>query len=174
MKRATAIAASLVAGATMALAGLAQAQMGPGYGMGTGMGPGYGMGPELRQAPGTGPFSNSVDPVAVADARLAALHAQFGITAAQEAAWQAFADAVRLQARDMDTMMDALWQGSGTAADRLVQRAQAMQQRAAGLMGIAVAFQALYGVLTPDQRALADARFGPAPAWGPGFGPFPG
>ncbi|MDE2003061.1 MAG: Spy/CpxP family protein refolding chaperone [Betaproteobacteria bacterium] len=126
MKKIYAVAVGMVAGAALAVAAVTYAQpfggMGPGAGSGTGMGPGlaHGMGP------GHGPMAH-VDPSTMAESRLADLKAQLKITAEQDTAWQAFADAAKQQATGMQAMRAQMQAGSGTAPERMAQRASAMR-----------------------------------------------
>jgi Spy/CpxP family protein refolding chaperone len=161
MKRTHSLIAGVVAGVALAVAGATYAQ--PFGGMGYGHGPGMGMGH------GHGPMAG-VDPAAVADARLSDLKAQLKITTAQEAAWQAFAAEAKQQAASMQAMRAQMQASAGTAPEQMGQRATAMQQRAAGMATMANAFGALYAVLTPEQKAIADQHVGTMGNRGMGFG----
>ena len=165
MKKIYGVAAGLVAGVALAVAAVTHAQ--PFGGMGQGFGHGMGMGP------GHGPMAN-VDPSAMVDSRMANLKTQLKITAEQETAWQAFADAAKQQATGMQAMRAQMQTGSGTAPERMAQRASAMQQRAAGMTTMTKAFDALYGVLTPEQKTIADQHFGTMGPRAMRFGPHAG
>ncbi len=151
MKRIHSVFAGVAAGVALALAGVTYAQpfggMGPGFGSGMGMGPGYGM-----MAGG--------DPATVIESRLTDLKALLKITATQESAWQAFTAAAKQQASDMQAMRAQMQQAGGTAPERMGQRATAMQQRAQAMATMTNAFNALYAVLTPEQKTIADQHFG--------------
>ncbi len=121
--------------------------MGPGYGPGMGMGPGH------------GPMAGA-DAAAMIDSRLVDMKAQLGITATQESAWQAFTAAAKQQATEIQSMRAQMQQGTGTAPERMAQRATLMQQHAQAMATMTNAFNALYAVLTPEQRSVADQRFG--------------
>jgi periplasmic protein CpxP/Spy len=161
MKRTHSLIAGVIAGVALAAAAAADAQ--PYGGMGYGHGPGMGMGS------GHGPMAG-FDPAARADARLTDLKAQLKITPAQESAWQAFAAEAKQQAASMQAMRAQMQTTAGTGPDRMGQRATAMQQRAAGMATMANAFGALYAVLTPEQKAIADQHVGPMGHGGRGFG----
>ena len=163
MKRTHSLIAGVVAGVALAVAAATFAQ--PYGGMGYGHGPGMGMG----MWAGHGPMAG-FDPVARADARLGDLKAQLKITPAQEAAWQAFAAEAKQQAASMQAMRAQMQASAGTAPDQMGQRATAMQQRAAGMATMANAFGALYAVLTPEQKALADQHVGTMGHGATGFG----
>ena len=151
MKKIHTVMAGLIAGVSLAVATASFAQ--PfGGGMGHG-GPGMGMGP------GHGPMAAG-DPAAMVDARLAAMKTQLQITAAQEAAWAAFAAAARQQATAMQALHTQMQQGTGTAPERMAQRAAAMQQRSAGMAAMSTVFASLYAVLTPEQKAFVDQHAG--------------
>jgi protein CpxP len=160
MKKIYAVAAGVVAGVALAVAAVTHAQP---FG---GMGPGFAHG----MGPGHGPMGN-VDPSTMADTRLADLKAQLTITPAQESAWQAFADAAKQQASGMQGLRAQMQAGSATAPERMAQRASAMQQRAAGMTTMTKAFDALYGVLTPEQKTIADQHFGTMGPRAMRFGP---
>jgi len=161
MKRTHSLIAGAVAGVALALATATYAQPygGMGYGHYPGMGRGFGHGPMA-----------GFDPVAFADARLGDLKAQLKITTAQEAAWQTFATEARQQAASMQAMRAQMQTTPGTAPERMGQHATAMQQHAAGMATMTNAFGALYAVLTPEQKVIADQRVGSMGHYGIGFG----
>ena len=153
MKRIHTVVAAVAATLTLAVAAVTYAQ--PFGGMGPGYGPGMGMG----MGPGHGAMAG-VDPAAMIDSRLADMKAQLKITSGQESAWQAFTTAAKQQATDMQAMRGQMQQGTGTAPERMAQRATVMQQRAQAMTTMTNAFNGLYAVLTPEQRSLADQHFG--------------
>ena len=161
MKRTHSLIAGVVAGVALAVAAAAYAQ--PYGGMGYGHGPGMGMGP------GHGPMAG-FDPTAAAETRLSDLKAQLKITPTQEGAWQAFVAAAKQQAASMQAMRAQMQTSAGTGPEQMGQRATAMQQRAAGMATMANAFGALYAVLAPDQKAIADQHVGSMGHFGMGFG----
>jgi Spy/CpxP family protein refolding chaperone len=163
MKKTPPLILGAVAGVALAVAAATYAQ--PYGGMGHGFGPGMGMGP------GHGPMAG-VDPTAMAEAHLTDLKAQLKINAAQETAWQAFAAQAKLQAASMQALRAQMQAGTGTAPERMGQQTAAMQQRAAGMATMTNAFGALYAVLTPEQKAIADQNVGMMGHRGMrGFGP---
>lgn len=91
-------------------------------------------------------------------ALLAVLHQRLAITAAQEPAWKAFDDAVMAQASDVDA---GLGQAAGvhSAVDALNLQATVLRQQADDAAAVAHTFAALYALLTPAQRAVADDYF---------------
>ena len=95
---------------------------------------------------------------AVARALLGVLHQRLGITAAQEPAWQAFADAVATQAGDADTGL-AQAGALNNAVDALNLQASVLRKQADDAAAVARTFTALYAVLTPAQRAITDSYF---------------
>jgi Spy/CpxP family protein refolding chaperone len=165
MKRTHTLLAGLVAGVSLAIATATLAQpcggMGQGYGPGMGMGQGYGPGMGQGHGPmaGRGPMAG-VDRAAMAESRLADLKTQLKITSAQEAAWQTFAAQAKQQAATRQAMHAQMQESTGTAPERMGQRATAMQQRAAGMATMTNAFNALYAVLTPEQKTIADQSVG--------------
>lgn len=117
------------------------------------------------------------DPSARADAHLADLKKQLNITGAQESQWQPFADAVKQQAQGMVAMRASMQSTAGTMPERMDQRLAFTKQRVAAMETVNGAAKQLYGVLTPEQKAVFDqagpgAGFGPGRGFGPGhFGP---
>ena len=101
------------------------------------------------------------DPSAMADARNAYLKSELKITPAQESAWKAFADQAKQQAEAMQAWRSTV-QGSAqaTAPERLELRNQIMKKRQEQMEKGTAAFKDLYAALTPEQKALADQRFG--------------
>jgi len=151
MKRTHTLFAGVVVGVALAAAAATYAQ--PYGGMGQGVGPGMGMGP------GHGPMAG-IDPAAMAETHLSNLKTQLKITSAQEGAWQTFATQAKAQAASMQTMRAQMQQETGTAPERMGQRTAAMQQRAAGMATMTNAFSALYAVLSPEQKTVADQNVG--------------
>ena len=129
-----------------------------GYGMGPGMmggnGPGYGMGPGMM-----GVWGN-------ADEGLAALKSELAITDKQDAAWQAFANNAKKHQETRQTWFAKMHEarGAGSAPELLAQQTELMKQRQAEMEANAAALKDVYATLTPEQKAIADQRFG-------GFGP---
>jgi Spy/CpxP family protein refolding chaperone len=110
-----------------------------------------------------------VDHLVMAESHLSDLKAQLNITAAQETAWQAFAAQAKQQAANMQAMRAQMQQPAGTAPERMAQHTAAMQQRAAAMTAMTAAFNALYAVLTPEQKAIADQNVGMMGHRGMGF-----
>lgn len=138
--------------------------MGPGmmgYG-GTGPGMmGYGMGPGMMGYHMMGPgMMMSYGPMM--QGQLTYLKAELGITDAQNAAWQAYVDAVQARSTTMQamhaTMMQA-WQ-SGTALERMDAHLNAMQSMLDSMKAIKPATEALYKLLTDEQKKKADLLLG--------------
>jgi len=82
----------------------------------------------------------------------------------QEAAWTAFAGAVKQQKAEMvSAMQTRKLHASGTQAqqftpDCIGEHARLMKQRVAGMESVAAAIKQLYGALTPQQKEILDAR----------------
>ena len=133
---------------------------GPGYGMGSGMmgsyGPGYGMGPQAM----FNAYSGN------AEEGLAALKAELGITAQQDVAWQAFTNNAKQQNENRQAWLAKMHEArsAGAAPELLAQQTELMKQRQTEMEANATALKNLYAALTPEQKAIADQRFG-------GFGP---
>ena len=103
-----------------------------------------------------------VDPMAMADARMSDMKSVLKITPAQEPAWQGFAATAKQQAMSMQAARAQLLESAGTAPDQMALRTQMMQQRTASMATMTNALNALYSVLTPEQKAIADQNFGMA------------
>jgi Spy/CpxP family protein refolding chaperone len=132
-----------------------------GYGMGPGMmggyGPGNGMGPGMM-----GGYGN-------ADEGLAALKSELGITDKQDSAWQAFASNAKKQQETRQAWFAKMHEArsAGSAPELLAQQTELMKQRQVEMEANAAALKNLYAALTPEQKAIADQRFG---GFGPGYG----
>ncbi|MGB3809783.1 MAG: Spy/CpxP family protein refolding chaperone [Parvibaculum sp.] len=138
--------------------------MGQGWGNGM-MGRGQGYGPGMmRQGYDGGPMggcgmmgggSNSY-----VDGRIAFLEAELKITAAQKAAWTEYADALRSNSQIMASMhkqmAEAFRKDERSAMKFLDFHIQAMKSRIAALEALKPATEALYKVLTEEQRKKAD------------------
>lgn len=59
----------------------------------------------------------------------------------------------------------------GPTPDRMALRTEFMKQRVAGMESLNAAMKDLYALLTPEQKALADQRFGHAGGPRMHFGP---
>lgn len=173
MKTSTKIIATAATAIALGAGGLVFAQQGQGHmgrmgqggqggqmgQMGTGMGMGMGM-----QGGGPGGMRGTQSATDVT-ARLATVKAELQITAAQEAAWQKFEGVVRQQADARQAMrgaMQARMQDPKAAAevDHAAQRESMMKVREAHQAERDAARQALYAVLSPEQKALADQKLG--------------
>jgi len=164
MKTSTKIIATAAAAIALGAGGLVFAQQGQGHmgnmgrmGQGGQMGAGMGM-----QGGGHGGMRGAESTADVA-ARLAAVKAELKITTAQEAAWQKFEGVVRQQADTRQAMrgaMQARMQDPKAAAevDHATQRESMMKLREASQAERDAARQALYAVLSPEQKALADQK----------------
>ena len=143
---------------------------GPGFGMGPGMmggyGPGFGMGPGMMGGYGPG---FGMHAWGYADEGLAALKSELGITDKQDGAWQAFAKNAKQQQEGRQAWFSKLQEtrSAGSAPERLAQQTEFMKQRQTDMEASAKALKDLYAALTPEQKAIADQRFG---GFGPGYG----
>jgi hypothetical protein len=191
MKRVTKIAIGVGTALTLGLATAMVSAQPYGNGPGWGMGPGPGYGPGAGMARGMGPMGGGpmgmgpmgygpmrqgigpqafTNPGAFAESRLAGLKAELKITAAQEPAWNAFANQAKQQAEAMQALMTSV-QGSAqaTAPERMELNNQIMKKRQEQMEKGTSAFKDLYAVLSPEQKALADQGFGPGMMRGRGW-----
>ena len=165
-------AAGLIAIASLSIALPASAQkggMGPGMmngqGFGPGMmGPGYGPGMMGNYGPGMMGGCGVMGATAegqtstFAAGRIAFLKAELGITDAQKAAWDAYADKIKSNLSNMQGMrqtMKAVFDAK-TPADRLDAQIAAMDSRVSALKEIKPALAKLYDALSSDQKKKAD------------------
>ena len=146
--------------------------MGPGHGMGWSGGPGYGMhgygmGPGFGMGPGYGRGMFNADPGAVEEG-FTGLKSELAITDKQETAWQAFVNNAKKQTENRQAWFEKMREAraAGSAPELLAQQTEIMKQRQAELESSATALKNLYAVLTPEQKAIADQRFG---GFGPGY-----
>lgn len=143
--------------------------MGPGAGMGYGM-HGYGMGPGAGMGYGMHGYGMGfgANPEA-AEYRLDGLKAELGITAQQEPAWQAFVKSVkqREESRSAWFAKQREAQVAGSLPERLAQRDEFFKQQQAERQASTAALKEFYAALSPEQKAIADQRFG---GFGPGYG----
>jgi periplasmic protein CpxP/Spy len=95
------------------------------------------------------------------DQRIKELHTKLQITAAQEPAWQKFAQTMRDNAREMDqafeTRVDQMQ--SMNAMDNMKSYAQISQQHAQDVQALLPPFEALYGSMSESQKHTADQVF---------------
>jgi hypothetical protein len=151
---------------------------GPGYGMGYGMhgyGPGYG--PQgYGMGPGWGMHGYGMGPQGMfggypggAEERLTELKSELGITAKQEATWQAFAKSAKQRDESREAWFAKMREAraAGSLPERLAQQDEAFKQHQAERQAMTSALKKLYAALTPEQKAIADQRLG---GFGPGYG----
>lgn len=159
-----------IATASALVIGAAGAVFAHGYGYGYGDGPGWGGhhsmmgGPTGMHGPFGGPGRMGGGfPMAAGAQDVDQLKASLGITADQEAAWTAYADAVAGKAELRNTHRAARFGGSPITAD---QRLEFRQQGAAQMQKLVDATRDLYAALTPAQKAEAGNLLGPrCAAW---------
>lgn len=170
MKTSTKLLTLAAAALALGAGGLVFAQAGQGPYGGMGMHQGMGMhdGAQGGMRSGMGAGMRGAGQPADAAARLAAAKTELKITAAQEPAWQAFETVVRQQAEArlaLRTAQQARLQDPAAAAtiDHAAQREAMLKLRDSDQAARDTARQALYAVLSPEQKALADQRMGAGP-----------
>jgi hypothetical protein len=97
-------------------------------------------------------------PIENADKQIAAMHAKLKITAAQDPQWEAYVKAQRDAAEQMSELIAKreATASSSNAVDDFKAYAKIAQAHADGLKNVIPAFEALYGVLSDDQKKIAD------------------
>ena len=146
--------------------------MGPGAGMGYGMGPGAGMGYGMHgYGMGFGGYPGA------AEDRLAGLKSELGIAASQEPAWQEFVKSAKQRDESRQAWFDKMREAraAGTLPELLAQQDEVFKQHQAERQATTSALKELYAALTPEQKVVADQRFGGfGPGYGAGYGRGPG
>jgi hypothetical protein len=99
--------------------------------------------------------------MAQVEKRIAALHSQLHITAAQQAQWDQFAQVMRDNASAFGQAMEdrAGKAKSMSAVDSLQSYAELAAMHAQNVQKLATAFQTLYGTLSDEQMKAADVAF---------------
>ena len=100
--------------------------------------------------------------VPMMEARLAYIKADLEITEAQTAAWDAYANAVRARHAAKESMHPDMMKAkeSGSALERMDARIKAMETMVDSLKTLKPATEALYAVLTDEQKKKADQMLG--------------
>ncbi len=95
------------------------------------------------------------------EARIKQLHAQLGITPAEQAQWEQFAQTMRDNAREMDQVV--MQRAQQFPSMNAVQDMQSYEEIAAAhvqhLQKLIPAFQSLYDSMSPEQKSRADEVF---------------
>ena len=157
---------------------------GPGYGMGYGMhgygtGPGWGM-HGYGTGPGWGMHGDAMGPLGsfgpcagTAEERLSALKSDLRLSSDQETAWQGFVKSVKQREESREAWFAKLREAhaAGSLPELLERQDEMIKQHQAERQASIAALKALYAVLTPEQRSIADWQLsGFAPGYGAGYG----
>jgi LTXXQ motif family protein len=128
--------------------------------MGGMMGPG--MGGMMGMMMGGGPMMGMMGAGPMMEARLAYQKAELGITDAQTAAWDNYVVAFRARGAAMQSMHADMMQimQTGNAMARLDAHINAMEAMVDSLKALKPATEALYAVLSDEQKAKADQLLG--------------
>jgi len=96
------------------------------------------------------------------EARLAYIKADLAITEAQTAAWDGYADAVRARRSTTETKREEMMKAKegGSALQRMDARIKAMEAKLDGLKVLKAPTEALYAVLSDEQKKKADELLG--------------
>jgi len=148
------------------MAGYGRGAGGGGYGRG-----GFGMGPWMMG--GMWGYDEEDSAVNFVDGRLAFLKAELKITDQQMPEWNAFAAAVRTNAKTINTRVRPFYAGDWAAKplpERLDEQAQLLAARLEAFKRTSAAVKPLYAALDDAQKKIADViLLGPM---GGGRGPF--
>jgi len=136
-------------------------QAGPGMGMMGGQCPTMGM---MRHgAMGGGMMRGGHSRMgAMVAGRLAYLKSELNVTDSQTKAWEGYADAVRSRVETMKGMRESMMSvmQDGNAVDRMEARIAGMQAMLEAMKAVAPATEALYAVLSDEQKKRADQLIG--------------
>jgi periplasmic protein CpxP/Spy len=96
--------------------------------------------------------------------RIKSLHAELKITPAEEAKWSKVADAMRSNAKAIDTLLEQRHENAAkeTAVDNLRSWSEIAQAHADGSKALLDAFESLYADMPDAQKKVADDAFRPA------------
>ena len=135
--------------------------MGPGMMGDGGMGPGM-MGRNGMMTPGMMGPGMMMGYGPAMEGQLAYVKAELGITDAQKDTWDAYANAIKSRATTMQSMHTAMVQAmqTGSALERMDARTNAMPTMVESMKTIKPATEALYRVLTDEQKKKADLLLG--------------
>ena len=99
---------------------------------------------------------------AMAEGRLAYLKAELDIAKDQEASWEAYAEAVNDRATSMQGMHQSMaaLMDDGTAIDRMEARITGMEAMLDAMKAVKPTTEALYAVLSEEQKEKADELIG--------------
>src|SRR5215831_16076595 len=134
----------------------------------------------MRMMEMVGPGMAAIDRI---EGRIAFLRAELNISEAQASAWNAFADAMRTNAKklaevraSMMARLDAGQQQAPTMAERLDQQERSLLARLEGTRALKSAVTNLYATLSEDQKKTANELLAPQMGMGmmammPGQGP---
>jgi hypothetical protein len=113
----------------------------------------------MKQGMGHGAMMHSVP---MMEGRLAYIKADLEIADAQMAAWDAYAAAVRARHATMEGMRAEMMKAkeSGSALQRLDARIKAMESKLDSLTAIKPVTEALFAVLSDEQKKKADQLLG--------------
>lgn len=108
-----------------------------------------------------GMMQEMMDPTRHVEGRIAFLHAELAITAAQEPLWAALAAALRQNAAGMAQTTPASHDHGSTSVvvGQMLNRQHTLEARLDGLRAVNAALQPLAEALTEAQRATLDALF---------------
>ena len=154
------VAAALISALYLCVgAGLAQQSQQYMPMMGDGMGHMGMMAPGMQGTMGPGTM---MDFGPMMEGRLAYIKAELGVTEAQTAAWDDYANAVKVQATTMQGMHTVMVQTmqSGDALERLDARTKATEHMVESLKALRPVTEALYKTLSDDQKKKADPLLG--------------
>ena len=92
------------------------------------------------------------------EGRIAFLKTELKITDAQQPLWDAVADAMRANSKDMTGMPNrmSMMQSPGPLPEKLAAREQAMSVQLEALRSLKTAVESLYAALSEDQKKTAD------------------
>ncbi|RQH07319.1 Spy/CpxP family protein refolding chaperone [Paraburkholderia dinghuensis] len=110
------------------------------------------------------PAASSQRHVETVEEHIKALHSELKITPAEEDKWAKVADAMRANAKAIDTLLEQRHENAEkeTAIENLRSWAELAQAHADGSKALLAAFESLYTDMPDAQKKVADDAFRPA------------
>lgn len=108
------------------------------------------------QGPMMGSMARSMMAPERIEGRIAFLRTELRITAAQQRAWDAFADVLRTDVRTMTEMRGAMMRPADALPERIAAYERLLAARLDGLRRLKVALEPLYAALDDVQKQTAD------------------
>lgn len=121
--------------------------------------------PMMNMMRPSGDGMGNIEAIDHIEGRIAFLHAELKITEAQATAWNAFADALRANAKALGELRATMMSQTGSpwpsVVDRLTRQEKWLSVRLEGIRAIKIALASLLGTLSDEQKKSADELLAP-------------